>query len=58
MFNRGDGKVITSISDGSLAIVELVDGSYGVTREWHAHEYEPWIAAWNYWDRDIVYSGK
>jgi hypothetical protein len=26
--------------------------------EWHAHDHEPWIAAWNHHDPNIIYSGK
>ncbi|KAL4069623.1 WD40-repeat-containing domain protein [Scleroderma yunnanense] len=24
---------------------------------WHAHDYEPWISAWDYWESSVVYSG-
>ncbi|CAG7847072.1 Diphthine methyltransferase; AltName: Full=Diphthamide biosynthesis protein 7; Short=DPH7; AltName: Full=WD repeat-containing protein 85 [Serendipita indica DSM 11827] len=52
-----NGKVVVSISDGSICTVEPVDGMYAVTREWHGHDHEPWIAAWNYWDTNVVYTG-
>lgn len=55
--SRDNGKIITSISDGSLAVVEQARGEFAVTKTWHAHTFEPWIAAWNYWDENIVYSG-
>ncbi|OJT15835.1 Diphthine methyltransferase [Trametes pubescens] len=28
-----------------------------VADSWHAHDYEPWIAAWDYWNSNVVYSG-
>lgn len=47
-----------SLSDGSLSLLRP-DESEGlsVVDSWHAHDYEPWIAAWNYWDTNIIYSG-
>ncbi|EED79573.1 predicted protein [Postia placenta Mad-698-R] len=52
------GSLIVSLSDGRLALLQD-DGGTGltVTNSWSAHEYEPWIAAWNYWDTNVVYSG-
>jgi len=26
-------------------------------RSWHAHDFEPWVAAWNYWDSNVFYTG-
>lgn len=28
-----------------------------VALTWKAHDFEPWITAWDYWSRDVVYSG-
>ncbi|KAH9849755.1 WD40-repeat-containing domain protein [Lenzites betulinus] len=52
------GNLIVSLSDGSLSLLQP-EGTSGltVTDSWHAHDYEPWIAAWNYWDTNVVYSG-
>ncbi|KAG8875452.1 hypothetical protein FRC20_003866 [Serendipita sp. 405] len=51
-----NSKVVASISNGRLLVADPVNGEYAVTRDWHAHDYEPWIAAWG-WSPDIVYSG-
>ncbi|KAI0825128.1 WD40 repeat-like protein [Trametes gibbosa] len=54
----GLGNLIVSLSDGSLSLLQP-EGTSGltVTNSWHAHDYEPWISAWDYWDTNVVYSG-
>lgn len=50
--------VIVSCSDGYLSLLQQRDdGLLYESSSWHSHEYEPWIAAWNYWNTNIVYSG-
>lgn len=52
------GSLIVSLSNGNLCLLNPSEGSnIGVTETWHAHDYEPWIAAWNYWDPNVLYSG-
>jgi len=52
------GSLIVSLSDGSLALLCPENtGGLVVVESWHAHDHEPWIAAWNYWDTNVVYSG-
>ena len=46
-----------SQSDGFLSLLRPRDGMMIVTENWHAHEYEPWVAAWNYWDTNVLFSG-
>ncbi|KAI0778192.1 WD-40 repeat-containing protein [Trametes elegans] len=55
----GLGDLIVSLSNGSLSLLRPGEGTDGlsITESWHAHDYEPWIAAWNYWDTNVVYSG-
>ncbi|KIK28548.1 hypothetical protein PISMIDRAFT_587023 [Pisolithus microcarpus 441] len=52
------GSLIVSLSDGSLCLLNpsSSDGLV-VSNVWRAHDYEPWIAAWNYWESSVVYSG-
>ncbi|PFH54482.1 hypothetical protein AMATHDRAFT_52085 [Amanita thiersii Skay4041] len=52
------GNLVVSVSDGSLHLLRPADaGDLIHTNTWHAHDYEPWIAAWNHWDTNIIYSG-
>jgi len=52
------GKLIVSLSNGSLCLLQPSETGFDfVTESWHAHDYEPWIAAWNYWDTNVIFSG-
>ncbi|KAJ6610905.1 WD40-repeat-containing domain protein [Mycena sp. CBHHK59/15] len=54
------GSLVVSLSNGSLCILSPSQGSasgFSIVDSWHAHDYEPWIAAWDYWDTNIVFSG-
>jgi len=50
--------MVASLSNGSLCVVSPVDGShFALTDSWHAHDHEPWAAAWDYWNANILFSG-
>lgn len=50
--------MIVSQSDGTLCLLKPQDRTgLTITNTWAAHDFEPWIAAWNYWDTNIIYSG-
>ncbi|KAJ7487605.1 WD40-repeat-containing domain protein [Mycena galericulata] len=54
------GSLVVSLSNGSLCLLSPSEGSkcgLSVMDTWHAHEYEPWIAAWDYWNSSVIYSG-
>ncbi|KAF9076287.1 WD-40 repeat-containing protein [Rhodocollybia butyracea] len=51
------GKLIVSLSDGNLVLAEATPSYLAISKKWTAHDYEPWIAAWDYWDTNIVFSG-
>ncbi|KAF8909028.1 WD-40 repeat-containing protein [Gymnopilus junonius] len=52
------GSLVVSLSNGYLCLLTPTEGSsLGLTQVWHAHDFEPWIAAWNYWDPNVIYSG-
>ncbi|KAL1951932.1 hypothetical protein VTO73DRAFT_1081 [Trametes versicolor] len=54
----GLGNLIVSLSDGSLSLLQPESGAgLTVADSWHAHDFEPWIAAWDYWNTNVVYSG-
>ncbi|KAI0756984.1 WD-40 repeat-containing protein [Daedaleopsis nitida] len=54
----GLGDLVVSLSNGSLALLRPDDhGRLAVLKTWHAHDYEPWIAAWDHWNTNVIYSG-
>ncbi|KAJ7783793.1 WD40-repeat-containing domain protein [Mycena maculata] len=58
--NSDIGSLVVSLSSGSLCLLRPSEGSkagLSLTDTWHAHDYEPWIAAWDYWDSAVIYSG-
>lgn len=53
------GKLAVSLSDRTLSILQPDStNALAVTDTWHAHEFEPWITAWDYWCTDLLFSGK
>ncbi|KAI0094898.1 WD40-repeat-containing domain protein [Irpex rosettiformis] len=55
---RDLGNLVVSMSDGSVALLRPSNTSgLTVTDTWRAHDFEPWIAAWNYWNTYAIYTG-
>ena len=54
---RSDDSLVVSLSNGEIVLIKPGETGYALAARWYAHEYEPWVAAWDYWDRNIVYSG-
>ncbi|KAJ7900354.1 WD40-repeat-containing domain protein [Mycena olivaceomarginata] len=51
------GSLVVSLSNGSLCHLSPSESGLSITNSWHAHDFEPWIAAWDYWDSSLIYSG-
>ncbi|EGN99379.1 hypothetical protein SERLA73DRAFT_182338 [Serpula lacrymans var. lacrymans S7.3] len=49
--------LVVSLSNGSLCILRPAESTMAMSDSWHAHDYEPWIAAWDYWNTNVIYSG-
>eukprot|EP00744_Colponema_vietnamica_P024335 GILI01035494.1.p1 GENE.GILI01035494.1~~GILI01035494.1.p1 ORF type:complete len:329 (-),score=2.49 GILI01035494.1:147-1133(-) len=55
--NNSDVQVIVSMSNCDLVLVKLEENNLEVVSSWKAHDFEAWIAAFDYWDTNIIYSG-
>ncbi|KAL1740681.1 WD40-repeat-containing domain protein [Schizophyllum fasciatum] len=51
------GSLVVSLSNGSLALLRPSNSELVLSDTWHAHDYEPWIAAWDSWNSDTIFSG-
>ncbi|GAA6036860.1 hypothetical protein JCM8097_006318 [Rhodosporidiobolus ruineniae] len=48
--------IIVSLSSGSICTLGG-ESSFEVTSTWHAHDFEPWIAAFDAWEPSTVWTG-
>lgn len=48
---------MTSVSDGTVAVLQG-GTELDVSQTWKAHDYEPWIAAFDYWDTECIWTGE
>ncbi|KAL8590138.1 hypothetical protein ACOMHN_010333 [Nucella lapillus] len=49
-------RVVTSDSTGGLTVLE-VGSEVTTASQWHAHDFEAWICAFDQWNTDVIYSG-
>ncbi|KAI4587913.1 hypothetical protein MJG53_020591, partial [Ovis ammon polii x Ovis aries] len=52
-------KIISSDSKGQLHLLKISEAGPGLQAvvAWQAHQFEAWVAAFNYWQTEVVYSG-
>lgn len=50
-------ELVVSISDGTCALIASRQSSYEVVESWAAHGFEPWIAAFDCWTPDLIWTG-
>ncbi|XP_052504267.1 diphthine methyltransferase [Budorcas taxicolor] len=52
-------KIISSDSKGQLHLLKISEAGPGLQAvvTWQAHQFEAWVAAFNYWQTEVVYSG-
>ena len=51
-------RIAVSQSNGSIAIPGIdEEGTWGVEKCWHAHDFEPWCVCWDNWERNCLWSG-
>ncbi|BGP36861.1 hypothetical protein JCM10450v2_000753 [Rhodotorula kratochvilovae] len=48
--------IVVSLSSGSICTLGG-ESSFSVTNEWHGHDFEPWIAAFDCWEPNTVWTG-
>ena len=58
IWHCSEPKIIVSGSSGCLTLVELTDAGLIPANQWKAHDFEAWVAAFNYFNTSIIYSGK
>lgn len=49
--------VVVTTSSGTICIFELTNETFEKIRTIDCHEYEAWIAAFDYWNSKIIYTG-
>ncbi|CAO3637446.1 unnamed protein product [Cunninghamella echinulata] len=54
--NNNNVQCIISHSNGDLSLLSKDETNF-TTTSWHAHDLEAWIAAFDYWDVNKIYSG-
>ena len=49
----------SSDSKGQLHLLKILEAGPGLQAvvTWRAHQFEAWVAAFNYWQTEVVYSG-
>lgn len=56
-YANDEPNIVVSDSRGSINLFKLAESNLNLINRWHAHDYEAWIAAFYYWDPNIIFSG-
>ncbi|EFA76071.1 WD40 repeat-containing protein [Heterostelium album PN500] len=56
-WNKSGTRIITSFSNGSLALFDVDNDKPETIERWDAHGYEAWIAAFYYHQEQLMFSG-
>lgn len=49
--------LVVSDSSGVVTVLRVIDKGLEKIGQWKSHSFEAWIAAYNYWNSDVFYSG-
>lgn len=50
--------LVVSDSSGSITVLRVVGDGLEKVAVWNSHGFEAWIAAFDYWNPNVFYSGK
>jgi diphthamide biosynthesis protein 7 len=58
MASTSKTQIVTSHSSGEITLFDVNSASdVTVVEQWQAHDLEAWIAAFNYWQTEVIYTG-
>lgn len=57
LYLSSSASIITSDTKGHLNYIQVGEAGLTLSSCWKAHDFECWIAAFNYADKNVVYSG-
>ncbi|XP_076160276.1 diphthine methyltransferase [Ptiloglossa arizonensis] len=55
--NKSNSKIVVSDSKGYVSLFEINENELNKINSWPAHEFEAWIAAFDYWNINVIYTG-
>ena len=55
--NESNPKIVVSDSKGFVSLLEINESELSKVDSWPAHEFEAWIAAFDCWDTNVIYTG-
>ncbi|XP_043258381.1 diphthine methyltransferase [Colletes gigas] len=55
--NDSHSKIVVSDSKGFVTLFEINENELNVINLWPMHKFEAWIAVFDYWDTNVIYTG-